>query len=388
MMVRTNQEVADAIWIVHACGSLAEARFHEQLYSVRYGIPTLVFYVRGRRMAMNQQWVDRLFQEIDTEAGAARLMRDLDLDPRFPHHRPFAVVRGAFERRYVWFTMFGDPRPHLLRPWHEHRIQLITSGGSLRRKAEARFPVRAGKKDTWRIETSRKDHDEGLSLARAICELDDLTLVSRARLSPGKAFHFMPASHIHPAMVLPVLEGDSVVEDVVESVESISYDGEVYDLSVSNLRNFSAAGVLVHNSIYAWRGADIRNILDFERDFQDAAVVKLERNYRSTEPILGGASAVVAHNRERRDKTLLAERGPGAPIRLFSARDDREEAAFVVQSILAAARSERNPDGRPLGHFAVFYRTNAQSRAFEESCSSTRCPTWWWGASASTSAPR
>ncbi|HEX2484703.1 MAG TPA: UvrD-helicase domain-containing protein [Myxococcota bacterium] len=126
-------------------------------------------------------------------------------------------------------------------------------------------------------------------------------------------------------------------------------------------RNLCVVGD-VDQSIYGWRGADVRNILDFERDFPEARVVTLDRNYRSTRPILAGADAVVANNRARREKTMRAERGEGEPIRLYRARDDRDEAQFVVQDILQGARSE----GRPLGHFAVFYRTNAQSRPFEE----------------------
>jgi DNA helicase-2/ATP-dependent DNA helicase PcrA len=117
-----------------------------------------------------------------------------------------------------------------------------------------------------------------------------------------------------------------------------------------------------NQSVYGWRGADIRNILDFERDFPNAAVVKLERNYRSTQPILAGANAVVAHNRDRRELSLRSEKGGGAPIRLFRAFDEREEAQFIVQDVLQGARG----DGRSFGHFAVFYRTNAQSRPIEE----------------------
>ncbi|MDX1650015.1 MAG: UvrD-helicase domain-containing protein, partial [Myxococcota bacterium] len=115
-------------------------------------------------------------------------------------------------------------------------------------------------------------------------------------------------------------------------------------------------------SIYAWRGADIRNILDFERDFSDARVVTLERNYRSTENILRAAGAVVEHNRDRPEKTMRASRDEGPRVVFYEARTDRDEAQFVVQRILEATRDE----GRPHGHFAVFYRTNAQSRPFEE----------------------
>jgi DNA helicase-2/ATP-dependent DNA helicase PcrA len=114
-------------------------------------------------------------------------------------------------------------------------------------------------------------------------------------------------------------------------------------------------------SVYGWRGADVRNILDFEADNPDATVVRLERNYRSTEPILAGASAVIAHNLARLEKTLYTEREGGLPIRLYEAPDDREEAQWVVRRVLSARAA-----GRPLGHFAIFYRTNSQSRLFEE----------------------
>jgi DNA helicase-2/ATP-dependent DNA helicase PcrA len=115
-------------------------------------------------------------------------------------------------------------------------------------------------------------------------------------------------------------------------------------------------------SVYGWRGADLRNILDFERDYPDTQVVKLERNYRSTQSILDGASAVVANNRERRDKRMFTEREGGEPIRLYEAVDERDEAQFVVRQILGAARE----GGRAYGDCAIFYRTNAQSRPFEE----------------------
>ncbi len=114
-------------------------------------------------------------------------------------------------------------------------------------------------------------------------------------------------------------------------------------------------------SIYGWRGADVRNILDFERDYPDTQVVKLESNYRSTRAILEGASQVVAHNESSKGLKLRAERGEGELLRFFEAGDERAEAAFVVRQILNGAREGRSPR-----EFAIFYRTNAQSRPFEE----------------------
>ncbi|MEE2673848.1 MAG: UvrD-helicase domain-containing protein [Myxococcota bacterium] len=115
-------------------------------------------------------------------------------------------------------------------------------------------------------------------------------------------------------------------------------------------------------SVYAWRGADIRNILDFERDYANAKVIKLEQNYRSTQPILSSATAVVENNIGRKKKSLFTDREGGELVRFFEAENDREEAAYVVGHILQGTSSE----GRSLGDYAILYRTNAQSRCFEE----------------------
>jgi len=114
-------------------------------------------------------------------------------------------------------------------------------------------------------------------------------------------------------------------------------------------------------SIYKWRGADLRNILDFEHDFGDAYVVRLEQNYRSTQTILDAASAVISQNRNRKDKRLWTERKGGARITYFRGNDELEEADFITRS-LKQYRSE-DVDATT----AVLYRTNAQSRAVEDS---------------------
>jgi len=113
-------------------------------------------------------------------------------------------------------------------------------------------------------------------------------------------------------------------------------------------------------SIYRWRGADLRNILDFERDFADTRTVALEQNYRSTQVILDAASAVISRNRQRRDKRLWTERAGGEPLLYVRAGDEIEEADFVARAI----REAQAPDIARL--VAVLYRTNAQSRALED----------------------
>jgi DNA helicase-2/ATP-dependent DNA helicase PcrA len=122
-------------------------------------------------------------------------------------------------------------------------------------------------------------------------------------------------------------------------------------------------------SIYGWRGADIRNILDFERDHPGAAVIKLEQNYRSTSNILCTANAVIARNKERRPKRLFTEQDAGAPVIVFEGDSEREEADFVAGTI----QSDLAKDAAPRD-FAVFYRTNAQSRVLEEALRQRNVP--------------
>ncbi|MBN1882518.1 MAG: UvrD-helicase domain-containing protein [Deltaproteobacteria bacterium] len=121
-------------------------------------------------------------------------------------------------------------------------------------------------------------------------------------------------------------------------------------------------------SIYRWRGADLNNILDFERDFPGAVVVKLEQNYRSTKNILAAANSVVEKNLGRKGKTLYTENDTGEPVVYAEGEDEHAEAAFVVETIDDLISGEEYDPA----DFAVFYRTNAQSRLFEDALLSAR----------------
>ena len=123
-------------------------------------------------------------------------------------------------------------------------------------------------------------------------------------------------------------------------------------------------------SIYSWRGADFKNILNFERDFPGAKVVKLEQNYRSTGAILEAAQQVISKNLERTDKKLWTSAGAGAPVQIQAAADESEEAYLVANRILAQV----SIGARDFGDFAVLYRTNAQSFAFERAFMQQRIP--------------
>jgi DNA helicase-2/ATP-dependent DNA helicase PcrA len=143
---------------------------------------------------------------------------------------------------------------------------------------------------------------------------------------------------------------------------------ELLKLLAGSPRNVCAVGD-DDQAIYGWRGAEVKNILRFEKHFPGAREVRLEQNYRSTGRILACANAVIARNPRRREKRLWTDAGDGEPVRVVALPTEEEEAAFVAGEI-ARLRGE----GRPWGHFAVLYRLNAQSRAIEEALREAQMP--------------
>ncbi len=135
---------------------------------------------------------------------------------------------------------------------------------------------------------------------------------------------------------------------------------EIARLLAGRFRNLMVVGD-DDQSIYSWRGADIRNILEFEKDYPDAKVVKLEENYRSTSTILNAANAVIENNSKRKSKTLYTSGDAGDPIDLYLAADERDEGRWIASEI-----EKRITQGYSYSDIAVFYRTNAQSRMLED----------------------
>ena len=149
-----------------------------------------------------------------------------------------------------------------------------------------------------------------------------------------------------------------VLVDEYQDTNKAQY--ELVRLLTSQSRNLCVVGD-DDQSIYGWRGADIQNILDFEKDYPDAKVIRLEQNYRSTANILDAANQVIAHNYNRKDKRLWTRIGEGEKIRIFTALDERDEAAWIADTVHNLNRS-----GEKLGNMAILYRTNSQSRVLEE----------------------
>ena len=159
---------------------------------------------------------------------------------------------------------------------------------------------------------------------------------------------------------------EHILIDEYQDTNTVQY--QIIKLMVNEKQNICVVGD-DWQSIYSWRGADYTNILNFEKDFPGAKVIKLEQNYRSTGHILEASQKVISENKERTDKTLFTEMGQGEPVDIESLQDEKGEANFVALSILNLQKEY--PD---LSDFAVLYRTNAQSHAFEQAFMAMNIP--------------
>jgi len=374
LQVRANQEGADKMWVLRVCHSRAEACFHEQLWAFQYGIPTTVFSVAGRgAMQISQAQVDAIYSQIDTRARAEKLMDEMGLDFAHPHHRPSGLTSATREARVlVHLTAFGGNAPSVQSPWFRHRAWLNTSNRVLETQLQkSGIDTRAGNRQTWRVERSYAELDRTAQFAETMARAAGEVEVARwAALSVGTKFAFQPASHLRPTMIVPIYNDGRIEEDEIVSVEPFEYSNLVYDLNVRDLRNFVANGIVTHNSIYAWRGANVRIILDFELDYPDARVIRLEQNYRSTQNILDAAHGVISKNLGRKPKKLWTAFDGGEKIQVHGTSNAQEEAAWVVRQI---QQMQRERKGSP-GDFALLCRVNAQSRPFEEAFMRARLP--------------
>jgi hypothetical protein len=338
--------------------------------SLSYGIPTLPFVARSTGRSIDhslvgsQKLLDRLFNEQDTHAGGYRLLEDEGLAFERPHFQSGTYTQTEVRRRRLSVVLCGDRRGRT--PMHRIALFGYDEGGR-RVLGQLGLSIRPARRGSagWRVETASKDMSVIANTAeRVAAALGNVSVRPVARLGSnegqlaGNSLPFTRASSVRPGMVM--FDGDGGY-DVVESVERIPLDRPVYDLDIENTHNFVANGIVTHNSIYGFRGADISNILDFEEYYPDAHVVRLEQNYRSTQTILDAANAVIANNRGQKPKSLWSDLGRGDPIHVRELEDEHAEARFVTGEIQRLI-----DEGSARSDIAVFYRTNAQSRVLED----------------------
>ena len=375
LRVRANQERADKMWVLKIMPTKEKAAIHEHLISIKYSIPTIVFSAaKNRSMRITQKMIDFLYKEIPTIKNVQKLFQDFLLYENYPHFLPKGTTRknSKISKMRINITLFGDNRTTQAAPWGLSRIAINTSHSKLKKELiKQGWSVRKGKVGTWRIELSRRHYSEAEAVVNKITQIATncgvLTETVRGlKVKTGvKKYMFYPASHLLTNMVVPSVKNGSPEELKVKSIEREFYDGPVYDLDVPNTHNYIAENIVVHNSIYGFRNADFRNILNFEKDYPQAKIVLLEENYRSSQNILNAAHAVIQKNVYKTNKNLWTKKGQGEKVKIIEADSELEESYFIVteiKNILSLGKT----GARDLSDFTVLYRTNAQSRAIEE----------------------
>jgi DNA helicase-2/ATP-dependent DNA helicase PcrA len=364
VQLRAMTERADDAWVVSTHKTAEEARVAEAILAARYGLPMVPFRARAAQGVLSDQaLIDKVFAEVDTATGGERLLCEEGLSCDEPHH-----VWQGFDgkRRIVTVTLVADRSGADRDGPPLHTVSIGGRDTDVRDQLE-RMGLKVsqvrGRAVGWRSETYFKSFGDAARAADRIGVSLDVAVRYMARLGkprPGQtnALPFTRAASIRPGMVM---FDEQAGYDTVVSVERVALGDAVYDLNVADTHNFIAAGLITHNSIYSFRGADVENILGFQEDFPDARVVKLEQNYRSTETILRAANAVIANNRGGIAKRLWSELGQGDQIQLRVLDDEYAEARYVVGEIQRLL-----DNGASRAEIAVLYRTNALSRVLEE----------------------
>jgi DNA helicase-2/ATP-dependent DNA helicase PcrA len=365
---RSNHEHADATWVVSTHTSIQEARIEEYVLSLTYQIPTVPFIPRRglstHGYVHDAKALERIFSSFDTERSARKLLNDYHLSISFPHHRPQSTRSS---RKNINVSLCGDRRGRT----PMHRISIVGSDTETKDILIAYgFSVRSSNKESgsWRFETARASFAHIQTLTATLQSLiphSYVTLSARLGAQTGtmvnkNSLPFLPASSVRAGMAL--FGGDGTYE-IVKEVSFVKNTAPVYDIDIEHTHNFIANGIVTHNSIYSWRGADIKNILQFERHFPSAKIIMLEENYRSTQTIIAASNDIIEKNINRPIKKVFTNNHEGERISLYVAMGGQEEAEHVALTAKGLIKNGVLPS-----EIAVLFRTNFQSRALEEAC--------------------
>jgi DNA helicase-2/ATP-dependent DNA helicase PcrA len=362
---RLNQEHGDAIWVLATYNTVNRARAAEYELSLRYQIPTIPFVARKGvstgGYVHDQIALDKIFAQFDTAASATKLLKSFHLQTTYPHHRPQV---SKSNRQNVLVTLCGDHRGAT----PMHRISVAGSSPHTKQILEqAGYSIRSAKigSKSWRYETCDQSYQKICTVVKQLQTLlPDAIVIEQGRLGTQtnvrnkNSLPVLPAASVRPGMVMFAADG---TYDIVTTVTHGTKTQPVFDLTITPTHNFIANGIVTHNSIYSWRGADIKNVLQFERHFPNSTTILLEENYRSTQTIIAVSNDIIKKNKNRVEKNVFTNNTQGDKITLYASMtgyDEAEYVALTAKSLIA--------DGAEPSSIAVLYRTNFQSRALEE----------------------
>ena len=305
--------------------------------------------MRERAMALNPATSETLIATFHSMCVRI-LRREAD---HIGYNRNFTIVDPGEQRtlmKRILKNLNLDPKK-----WNERAILGTISNAKNDLLDEVAYEHQAGDMYTQIVAKCYKAYQEELRRSEAV-DFDDLIMMTLRLFDKNPdvlAYYQQRYQYIHV--------------DEYQDTNHAQY--QLVKLLASRFKNICVVGD-ADQSIYGWRGADMQNILDFEKDYPEAKVVLLEENYRSTKKILQAANEVIKNNRNRRPKKLWTQNDDGEQIVYYRANDERDEAVFVASTINNVVREE----GKNFKDFAVLYRTNAQSRTIEEALLKSNIP--------------
>ena len=277
---RVNQENADKVWFLDSVKTLREANYLEQFYSVKYGLPRWIFRTSLDNVSYTKEDIKNLFSSLNTKSGAMELLKSKNMFLEYPHHIPKCSTLKR--RRNFSITMCGDwkqEKDGRKNPtMHRYCItgsdvedgELLKSIGMNVRQAKT--------PGSWRVESSSTKLGDIYEKVNQIQKVMDINLIETARLG-NRALSLTPASHVLPGMGIFVDENGEIIEDEVIDVSQELYTGSIFDINVDRYHNSVANGIVTHNSLYAFRGADT-NAMEKIKLATDAEELPLNICYR------------------------------------------------------------------------------------------------------------
>lgn len=367
---------ADKIVGLRSFKDLEEAKYHEMMLSLTYQIPPVCFKEREDSV-IKGKWLIQLFKNIDTEANARRLAKDLKIDLSSHHYALDSVTRGAGRRVKIHFELCHrnyrvkqSSAKFLKNPKISHLVSLETSDKSVIDNL-----INAGI-----MYTKAKKGIRIRKMSNNVRELDKFALhlvaitngfieysfkVGKKQVQTLEALA-MPAGNLLVGHYLPIQDGKQIEYEKIISIEEVKDNHEyVYDLEIDLTHNFIANGIVVHNSIYKFRGASISNILEFKKDFPESREIFLTENYRSKQNILDLAYTFIQQNNPNRlevrlgtaglSKKLISSKIDPGIITHLHAETMHGEAKQTVETILELKHKDQS---LTWNDFAILVRAN------------------------------
>lgn len=380
---------SDAIIGLRAFITAEEARYHELLWSLKYQIPTCIFKERNGVM-LQGKLVERLYEQFNTEENAQRLAKDLGINLTNFHYVLGAVTRGQSKRIKINFyqcyrrrTRKTIYRNNLMKnPLITHGVSLETSNNEVIDQLNKNNIHHTKSKKGIRVRFFSSDINKVSAFAEKLALITggfiEMQSVIGTLQQVDMPALIMPASNLLEGLYVPVVKNEFVYYDEIVTIERFKKTEIVYDLEIDKTHNFIANDIVVHNSIYRWRGAAISNIIQFRKHFPKAKVIALTKNYRSTQEILDRAYQLIQFNnpdrlevKEKVDKKLIASRpDSGAPIESHFANRVENEAEFVTKKIKELVKDK----GYEYKDFAILVRANDHAQPFVRALERGRIP--------------